>query len=61
MRPWGNSKAKAAAKKAPVDGDALSTSCFVLGYEKGKKLIQEMNRTDPSIKAVFIDSENRVE
>ncbi len=44
-----------------VDGDALSTSCFVLGYEKGKKLIQEMNRTDPSIKAVFIDSENRVE
>ena len=28
-----------------VDGDALSTYCFILGYEKGKKLIDSLHNT----------------
>lgn len=40
-----------------VDGDALSTSCFVLGAEKGRKLISTLD----SVKAVFINSDNEVE
>ena len=34
-----------------VDGDALSTSCYVLGLEKGLKLIQSID----GIEAIFID------
>ncbi|MGN1180247.1 MAG: FAD:protein FMN transferase [Suilimivivens sp.] len=34
-----------------VDGDALSTLCFILGYEKGKKLIDSLQ----NVEAVFID------
>lgn len=33
-----------------VDGDALSTLCFILGYEKGRKLIDSL----PDTEAVFI-------
>lgn len=33
-----------------VDGDALSTLCFILGYEKGRKLIDSLTDTE----AVFI-------
>ncbi len=33
-----------------VDGDALSTSCFVLGLEEGKKLIESLDGID----AIFI-------
>ena len=33
-----------------MDADALSTAAFVLGYEKGRALIESM----PSVKAVFI-------
>lgn len=39
-----------------VDGDALSTTCFVLGLEKGTELI---NSLDP-IEAIFITSDNQV-
>lgn len=33
-----------------VDGDALSTSCFVLGLEEGQKLIQSLD----GVEAIFI-------
>lgn len=33
-----------------VDGDALSTSCFVLGLEEGKKLVESLDNVD----AIFI-------
>lgn len=33
-----------------VDGDALSTLCFILGYEKGRTLIDSL----PDVEAVFI-------
>lgn len=36
--------------KESVDGDALSTSCFVLGLENGKKLIESLD----GIEAIFI-------
>lgn len=36
-----------------VDGDALSTSCYVLGLEKGLELIQGID----GIEAIFIDDE----
>lgn len=39
-----------------VDGDALSTSCFVLGAEKGSRLIESLKDTG----AVFINSDNEV-
>lgn len=37
--------------KNSVDGDALSTLCFILGYEKGSKLIDSL----PDTEAVFIN------
>lgn len=37
--------------KNSVDGDALSTLCFILGYEKGRKLIDSL----PDTEAVFIN------
>ncbi|SKC06483.1 thiamine biosynthesis lipoprotein [Lachnospiraceae bacterium] len=49
-----------------VDGDALSTSCFVLGPEKGQNLVRAINEekglsgTDNEIKAYFIDKNNKV-
>lgn len=33
-----------------TDGDALSTSCFLLGYEKGRELIDSL----PDVEALFI-------
>ncbi|WP_312371631.1 FAD:protein FMN transferase [Lachnoclostridium sp.] len=39
--------------KESVDGDALSTTCFALGLEKGMKLIESM----PDTYAVFITSD----
>ncbi len=33
-----------------VDGDALSTLCFILGYEKGRELIESL----PDTEAVFV-------
>jgi len=36
-----------------VDGDALSTCCFVLGLERGMKLVESLD----GIEAVFIDTE----
>lgn len=39
-----------------VDADALSTLCFLLGYEKGKKLIDSL----PDVEAVFIDNNGNV-
>lgn len=39
-----------------IDADALSTSTFILGLEKGMKLVE----SNPEISAVFIDSEKRV-
>lgn len=39
-----------------VDGDALSTLCFILGYEEGKKLIDSL----PDVEAVFIDENGTI-
>ena len=39
-----------------VDGDALSTSCFVLGEEKGKTLIESIG----SVRAIFINTDNEI-
>lgn len=39
-----------------VDGDALSTLCFLLGYEKGKELTDSLR----DVEAVFIDSNGTV-
>ena len=33
-----------------TDGDALSTSCFLLGYEKGRELIDSL----PDVEALFL-------
>lgn len=40
-----------------VDGDGLSTACFVLGMEKGKALIEAIE----GIEAVFITKEGKME
>ena len=37
-----------------VDGDALSTLCFILGYEKGRALIDSL----PDVEAVFITKDD---
>lgn len=39
-----------------VDGDALSTLCFILGYEKGKELIGSLQ----NVEAVFIAEDGTV-
>lgn len=39
-----------------VDGDALSTYCFILGYEKGKKMIDSLQ----DVEAVFIAEDGTV-
>ena len=39
-----------------VDGDALSTLCFILGYEKGKKLTDSLQ----GVEAVFIDTDGNI-
>ena len=39
-----------------VDGDALSTLCFILGYEKGKKLTDSLQ----GVEAVFIDIDGNI-
>lgn len=39
-----------------VDGDALSTLCFILGYEKGKELIDSLQ----NVEAVFIAEDGTV-
>ncbi|MBQ8803751.1 MAG: FAD:protein FMN transferase [Tyzzerella sp.] len=39
-----------------VDGDALSTSCFALGLEEGKKLIETLN----GIEAIFITDDYKI-
>lgn len=41
---------------ASVDGDALSTSCFILGLEKGMDLIHSL----PDTEAIFIDDNNEL-
>ncbi len=42
--------------KKSVDGDALSTCCFILGYEKSEELLKAV--TDEEIKAIFIEDDN---
>lgn len=42
--------------KKSVDGDALSTLCFVLGYEKGKSLIESLE----GIEAIFVTQEGEI-
>ena len=42
-----------------VDGDALSTICFVLGYEKGAELIRSLNM--PGLEAIFEFSDETME
>lgn len=39
-----------------ADGDALSTLCFILGYEKGRALIDNL----PDTEAVFVTSEGEI-
>ena len=39
-----------------IDGDALSTSCFLLGIDEGIKLIEDMEETE----AIFIDNKNNI-
>lgn len=39
-----------------VDGDALSTLCFILGYEESKKLIDSLQ----NVKAVYITEDGEV-
>ena len=39
-----------------TDGDALSTSCFLLGYEKGRELIDSL----PDIEALFVLSDGTI-
>ena len=45
--------------KHSVDGDALSTICFVLGYEKGAELIRSLNM--PGLEAIFVFSNETME
>lgn len=42
-----------------VDGDALSTLCFVLGYEKGAELIQSLSQ--PGLEAIFIFEDGTIQ
>ena len=42
--------------KNSVDGDALSTLCFILGYEKGRILIDSL----PDVEAVFITENGEI-
>ncbi|MDO5424301.1 MAG: FAD:protein FMN transferase [Eubacteriales bacterium] len=42
-----------------VDGDALSTICFVLGYEKGAELIQSLN--EPGLEAIFVFEDESIQ
>ena len=39
-----------------VDGDCLSTTCFVLGIEKGLELIESIDNTE----AVVVDSDGKM-
>ncbi len=39
-----------------TEADALSTTCFLLGYEKGMKLIQNMD----GVEAIFITNDEKV-
>lgn len=39
-----------------ADADALSTTCYLLGLEKGMELIQSLDNTD----AIFITKENKI-
>ena len=39
-----------------VDGDALSTGCFVLGLEKGMELINSLE----NVEAIFITKDNKL-
>ena len=39
-----------------ADGDALSTTCYVLGLEKGMKLIQEMD----DVEAIFVTKDGEI-
>ncbi len=41
---------------ASIDGDALSTATFVLGLDKGMKLVENLN----GVEAVFITSDKKV-
>lgn len=39
-----------------IDGDALSTTCFALGYSRALKLIEATE----NVEAVFVDSDNNI-
>lgn len=41
---------------ASADGDALSTLCFILGYEKGRKLIDSLSDTE----AIFVTTDGEI-
>lgn len=39
-----------------MEGDALSTTCFLLGYEKGKELIESL----PDVEALFVTKDGSI-
>ncbi|MFR9065321.1 MAG: FAD:protein FMN transferase, partial [[Clostridium] scindens] len=39
-----------------LTADALSTTCFLLGYDRGMKLINQLDNVD----AVFITNDNQI-
>ncbi|MCR4891413.1 MAG: FAD:protein FMN transferase [Lachnospiraceae bacterium] len=41
-----------------MDGDALSTSCFVLGEKAGQELLQKLNQQGKTFRAIFVDKKN---
>jgi Na+-translocating ferredoxin:NAD+ oxidoreductase subunit B len=49
-------KGEAEVSGCPVDGDALSTTCYALGLDEGLKLIRSMD----NIEAVFITDDNMI-
>ncbi len=40
-----------------VDGDALSTACFCLGYDSAKELLSNID--DPVLGSIFLDNDNK--
>lgn len=47
---WNNLSCVTVLSKSSMEGDALSTTCFILGLEKGMELIESL----PDTEAVFI-------
>ena len=55
-RVWLVSPTGTILSDSSADGDALSTTCYVLGLEKGMKLIQEMD----DVEAIFVTKDGEI-